>query len=234
LRDFDPCRPPLARWAGMVMLRMTANSRNAGPHSLVCLLSSFQRPSTTPRAEKTALEPSLERRGSREDNRSLQGGRLLHRAAPCRQGMFERWRSDRLSTRGRGCLHPLLPPVKPSRRPRCRSGADGTPLLPLRPAAVKPAPALPIEAGRAGASTPAVSVEIAGIPTGCRSLCGGPLPRRPTGQAGQPDTSTRERRHASAIREARSSRVPARRPRSCAAIASICRSALPISSFTTT
>jgi hypothetical protein len=58
-----------------VMLRMIANSRNAVPHSLLCLLSSFQRPSATPRTEKTTLESSLERRGvARTTVRFKEGG----------------------------------------------------------------------------------------------------------------------------------------------------------------
>lgn len=58
--------------------------------------------------------------------------------------------------------------------------------------------------------------------------------RPPARQACQAETSTAPRRHAAAARSARSSRTPARRPRSCATIASSRASAAPSSSFRTT
>jgi hypothetical protein len=57
------------------LLRIVANSRNAGPHSVVGLLFSFQRPSDTLELEhRLVLVSSPDRRGSREDDRSASGG----------------------------------------------------------------------------------------------------------------------------------------------------------------
>lgn len=118
----------------------------------------FSKTERCPSSREATLEPSLERRGSREDNRSLQGGRLLHQPSRCRQEEFERLRSDRLSTRGRGCLHPLAPPVKPSWRlvPLRR---EGTLLLSPRRVPVKPCRTASFGAEPEGpASTPRLGI----------------------------------------------------------------------------
>ena len=51
-----------------------ANSRNAGPHSVVGLLFRFQRPSKTPGSELLLSNPSLERSRSPEDFRLSSSG----------------------------------------------------------------------------------------------------------------------------------------------------------------
>jgi len=58
-----------------------ANSRNAGPHSVVGLLSSFQRPSRTPRVE-IALESSPDRRGVAKTTVCVKEGRLNYHLPP--------------------------------------------------------------------------------------------------------------------------------------------------------
>ena len=57
LRDFDPC-PALSRGPWHGVLRIVANSRNAGPHSVVGLLFSFQRPSNCLGNELPASNPN--------------------------------------------------------------------------------------------------------------------------------------------------------------------------------
>ena len=56
--------PVLLRGTWHGVLRIVANSRNARPHSVVCLLFRFQRPSTgRPRKRDSCLESELDRRG---------------------------------------------------------------------------------------------------------------------------------------------------------------------------
>jgi len=66
----------------MVMLRMTANSRNAGPHSVVGLLFSFQRPSFIPRSENQLSSRALTAAGVAKTTVLRQGGRLIYHCRP--------------------------------------------------------------------------------------------------------------------------------------------------------
>ena len=88
LRDFDPCPPlPFARRLAWCTANVFANSKNAGPHSFVCLLFSFQRPSVIPQSRAAALETSPERpRKSRRQPFCVKEGRLLHRRSRASRG----------------------------------------------------------------------------------------------------------------------------------------------------
>jgi hypothetical protein len=124
----------------MVMHRnCVANSRNAGPHSLVCLLFSFQRPSNVPRSEILRLESSLERRGSREDNRfASRGRRIYHRRPVC----VKRGSSPNRLSSAEGAdfyINPPRPVKLPGHRLR-RSALRRVLLLPFTEVPVKPSP----------------------------------------------------------------------------------------------
>src|SRR5690242_6347009 len=77
IKRFDPCRP-LSRDVAWCTAYVSANSRNAGPHSVVGLLFSFQRPSAALESSLLRLESNPDRRGSREDHRSASRGRWIY------------------------------------------------------------------------------------------------------------------------------------------------------------
>jgi hypothetical protein len=81
LRVFS-CLPPLTRRAGMCFGMILQTQGNAGPHSFVGLLFSFQRPSLTPRREQPALEPSPDRCGVTKTAVLRQGGRRYYHRRP--------------------------------------------------------------------------------------------------------------------------------------------------------
>jgi hypothetical protein len=115
----------------LVLLNDLQTQGNAGPHSFVGLLSSFQRPSDSPRTERTRFEsrPTAASRGLRAGFRK--GRRIyISRPASSRGGSEET--SANLSTRGTRFLHRVAPSRQAYSRPLSRRFRHrGALLLPL-------------------------------------------------------------------------------------------------------
>jgi len=75
--------PVLLRGTWHGVLRIVANSKNAGPHSVVCLLFSFQRPSTCLGFEILPSNPSLSVAGVAKTTVLLQVGGVDLLPLPC-------------------------------------------------------------------------------------------------------------------------------------------------------